>query len=343
MFLGHGGGGYGYSLNQTWLPEHGIGAVVLTNQQEHGFLHELLVRNSLELMLNKKQFYVIEPEKEVVKYKPVVELGEESLRKFEGNYEIYRGFFVSVSLEDGRLFLNTVGKSSELRPHSPTEFSMEDGVKISFELDEDGRPTSFLYLDSFRHAWYNDGHNDDPGPNEEEWEKHVGAYRAKYYGNYSYSSIIVKNGWLYLDFFGAYRLKHYRDNLYFTPEGEALTLNRDSINYRNIGLEKVDITVDDILDVYKVDKNSRLLYRNSLLSLAYAMLELEGIEPALTLLDMIVDLRPSIFTSKLEPGYFDYYNQMAAIYTSAMNSTMQKGVSRDSLNLTPGTRKRIQC
>jgi len=122
-----------------------------------------------------------------------------------------------------------------------------------------------------------------------------------------------------------------------------LTLNRDSINYRNIGLEKVDITVDDILDVYKVDKNSRLLYRNSLLSLAYAMLELEGIEPALTLLDMIVDLRPSIFTSKLEPGYFDYYNQMAAIYTSAMNSTMQKGVSRDSLNLTPGTRKRIQC
>jgi hypothetical protein len=74
--------------------------------------------------------------------------------------------------------------------------------------------------------------------------------------------------------------------------------------------------------------------------LAYAMLELEGIEPALTLLDMIVDLRPSIFTSKLEPGYFDYYNQMAAIYTSAMNSTMQKGVSRDSLNLTPGTRKR---
>lgn len=57
---------------------------------------------------------------------------------------------------------------------------------------------------------------------------------------------------------------------------------------------------------------SRLLHLGSLHSLAYALLETEEVDAALTLLDIIVDLNPSIFTSNLEPGYFDYYNQMGS-------------------------------
>jgi len=46
--------------------------------------------------------------------------------------------------------------------------------------------------------------------------------------------------------------------------------------------------------------------------LAYALLETEGVDAALKVLDLIVDLKPSVFTSNLEPGYFDYYNQMGS-------------------------------
>jgi hypothetical protein len=312
LFLGHGGGGYGYVLNQSWLPEHGVGVVVLTNQQEHGFLHVLLARKALELMLNAKHVDTPEPERREVKSKPTVEVEEESLRKLVGTYEIYRRPLVSISMEDGKLFLNSMDKSSELLPHSPTEFSTEEGIDVSFELDEDGSPISFLYLDNFVHAWYNYGLNDGPGPNKKDWEKYVEIYKAKIYGNYIYASISVKNGWLYLHFYGTHRLEHYRDKLYFTPEGEALVLKEDSINFRNISCEKVDITVEDVLNAHKVDKNSRLLYLGSLHSLAYALLETEGVDAALKVLDLIVDLKPSVFTSNLEPGYFDYYNQMGS-------------------------------
>ncbi len=264
------------------------------------------------MMLNAKHIDTPEPERRETRGKPFVELEEESLRKLVGTYEIYRRPLVSISLEDGKLFIISMDKSSEMLPHSPTEFSVEEGLDISFELNGDGKPISILYLNNFVHAWYNYGPNDGPGPNEKDWEKYVGIYRAKIYGNYIYASISVKNGWLYLVFYGTHRLEHYRDKLYFTPEGEALVLKEDSINFRNISCEKVDITVEDVLNAHKVDKNSRLLYHGSLHSLAYALLETEGIDAALKLLDLIVDLKPSVFTSNLEPGYFDYYNQMGS-------------------------------
>jgi CubicO group peptidase (beta-lactamase class C family) len=312
LLLSHGGGGYGYVLNQSWLPEHDVGVVVLTNQQEHGFLHVVLAQKALELMLNAKQVDAPEPGRRKVKRKPVVGVEVESLQKLVGTYKIYRGPFVSISMENGKPVLNSADKSSELLPYGPMEFSTEDGIDVTFELDGDGKPISFLNLNNFVHAWYNYGPNDGPGLNERDWGKHVGTYRAKIYGNYIYASISVKNGWLYLHFFGAHRLKHYGDKLYFTPEGEALVLKEDSINFRNISLERMDIAVQDILDVHKVDKNSRLLHLGSLHSLAYALLETKGVDAALTLLDIIVVLKPSVFTSNLEPGYFDYYNQIGA-------------------------------
>lgn len=40
--VGHNGGGYGYSTSQTWLPEKGLGVVVLTNQYNNdGYQHDL--------------------------------------------------------------------------------------------------------------------------------------------------------------------------------------------------------------------------------------------------------------------------------------------------------------
>ena len=42
MVVSHGGGGYGYLTTQKWIPEYGIGVVVLTNQVNHPDAHYVI-------------------------------------------------------------------------------------------------------------------------------------------------------------------------------------------------------------------------------------------------------------------------------------------------------------
>jgi hypothetical protein len=50
----HGGATFGYRSNMLWLPEHGVGAVILTNGDRGGVLHGQFQRKLLELLFDGK-------------------------------------------------------------------------------------------------------------------------------------------------------------------------------------------------------------------------------------------------------------------------------------------------
>jgi hypothetical protein len=52
--VAHGGATFGYHSNMLWLPEHGVGAVILTNGDLGGALHGQFQRKLLELLFDGK-------------------------------------------------------------------------------------------------------------------------------------------------------------------------------------------------------------------------------------------------------------------------------------------------
>ncbi len=48
----HGGDLFGYHSDMMWLPDHGVGAVILTNAQAGGIIRELLRRKLLEVVFD---------------------------------------------------------------------------------------------------------------------------------------------------------------------------------------------------------------------------------------------------------------------------------------------------
>jgi CubicO group peptidase (beta-lactamase class C family) len=50
--VGHGGATFGYYSDMMWLPEHGVGAVVLTNGEQGGTLHNQFQRRLLEVLFD---------------------------------------------------------------------------------------------------------------------------------------------------------------------------------------------------------------------------------------------------------------------------------------------------
>ena len=83
-----GGGGYGYSTMQAWLPECKIGVVVLANAGDIGFSDELaheVLRKMVEIK-NPSAASKIKGSNQNKSFAP--ESGD-ALRKFEGNYKTY--------------------------------------------------------------------------------------------------------------------------------------------------------------------------------------------------------------------------------------------------------------
>jgi CubicO group peptidase (beta-lactamase class C family) len=52
--VGHTGGIFGFQSNMMWLPEHGIGAVILTNSDRGAVIHALFQRKLLEVLFDGK-------------------------------------------------------------------------------------------------------------------------------------------------------------------------------------------------------------------------------------------------------------------------------------------------
>ena len=275
----HGGGGYGYNTSIQWVPEHNIGAVVLVNDSKHS-LPEKIMKRVLELL------YELQSQPEMKS------IDVADLRKLEGTYTTHRRSLYNAAVENNRLHIyQTNGLEYEIFPEDATNFVTRTGVKFKFNLDEEGNPISFdveAKLISFT-AKYNDGPNNKPGPNKMEWYDASGIYRFQADGRDCYLALTVLNGHLYLIQEDCLNLNHAENNLYFTADGEAILLEKESLLYRNIPAPKTDLDFDQLIESIRMDEIKYDRYRGTsdLVTILNAM---QGFGETLSFIEKLVGI-----------------------------------------------------
>jgi CubicO group peptidase (beta-lactamase class C family) len=237
----HGGLGYGISTHYRYLPEHGIGAVVLTNQSS---AHNApgLASQAIEMMLRAKLGRLPQKRSLAPTDRPVVNLDAARLRRLEGTYLLYEGLLYRFKVENGQLIHIIGSENLRLEARSQTEFT-SGSRKYTFLFDEQGRPRGVQILDPYYDPSFaensvvympvNDTPSDERGSNKREWSRHVGEYTGTFIGSSSEAEVKVKNGHLYLVWDGERRLFEHRPDLFFTADGEAVIFENDRLSIGN--------------------------------------------------------------------------------------------------------------
>jgi CubicO group peptidase (beta-lactamase class C family) len=230
--LYHGGGGYGYLTHQMWTPEYQVGVVVLTNLWSGG-LPSQTAWNVLQQMIDAKYGPVPRRGPAPFTNKPVITLETRLLQRLEGTYKPL-GNVVAFKVKKDGLYRVFETADVKLKAHSPTEFSSGD-AKYTFFLDEAGKPKGVQVLSSsgVQFMPYNDRPGEEAGPNKKEWQDFVGEYAGKLFGDTTKVSVMIKNGYLYLEGWGGLKLTEYKPGLFFTADGEAVIFQNDRMSLAN--------------------------------------------------------------------------------------------------------------
>jgi hypothetical protein len=226
--LYHTGGGYGYTSNLSWLPEHQIGVVVLANTS--GLTGNIPIpseiANQALLMMTQAKYGSALPDRPLPPSGgPIVSLQAEQLRRLEGTY-INTGSVETFKVEEGALFYIRGGSKVKLNAHSATKFTSNIHT-FNFHLDGAGKVRGVL-VQGWRNAGIfmsiNDRPDDPPGPNRPEWQAYVGEYTGKAWGATISRSVTVsiKNGYLSVKRNGWLKLTEYEPGLFFLPDGESV-------------------------------------------------------------------------------------------------------------------------
>jgi CubicO group peptidase (beta-lactamase class C family) len=240
MLLHHGGGGYGYSAMQKWMPEYQIGVVVLTNAAQGGA--DGVASKALLLMIEAKYGAAAETTPFKVTDSPVITLEAELLRRLQGTYW-YRGVLAVFKLEEESLYYIAGGVKLKLNPHSPTEFSTPGRqFKLTFDLAKDGRPKGVHILGSFGVGYFSvsERPDDEAGPNKREWQEYLGEYTAKLPRDTAMLKVEIEHGYLYLNGWQGSRLRltEYRPGIFFTADGEAVLFQNGRMSFISIQFQK---------------------------------------------------------------------------------------------------------
>jgi len=221
--LGHEGGGYGYSAGQRWVPAHGIGVVVLTNQGR-GSLGPGLAAGIIQLMLQAKLGRIPADSTPVA---PLAVHGvHPPLEPLVGTYKAPGGIAEFV-LRDQALRLVRGRDTLALTPVERRAFG-GPGITATFDAAADGsvRGVTVVAVD-FRsngvEYWpRNDSPTDPPGPGLPAWSTYVGEYEGRSYGAPVRTRFFLRNGYLYTSWGDGQRLQEREPGLFFTPEGESI-------------------------------------------------------------------------------------------------------------------------
>ena len=238
--MSHGGLGYGVSTHYRWLPEHGIGVVVLTNQ---GAAHNAprIAGRAIELLLGAKLGSSPRARETVsastaVKTAPEVVADVSSLRKLAGSYLLYERMLVRFEVSGGRLVRVTEPEQRALSARSATEFT--DGTRAyTFELDARGNPVGVRIVDpdydpssaenSVLYLAANMTGADAPGPGKTEWPRFAGRYVGHFIGAATEVRVVLRNGYLTID--GALRLHQDSDGRFLLADGELVELDGERL------------------------------------------------------------------------------------------------------------------
>jgi len=122
--VGHGGGIPGYITNESRVPEDDIDIVLLSNASDRSL--DDITKSIYAILYNKAY--------ELPKEKTVIQLPEETLKQYEGEYEIAPDFHVIMKIKDGELSATPTGQSEKIL-HAEKEdffFEKEEDVQVQF-------------------------------------------------------------------------------------------------------------------------------------------------------------------------------------------------------------------
>ena len=160
---------------------------------------------------------------------------------------------INIELKDQNLMFNYRGKEISLESHSECIFSSKVLPIIKFFKDDDGRPIKLKTIDStgkIEILDYDSGPLDEKGPNKEEWKKFSNLYRLDFSSFCFYSYTIIKNGYLHLlTTMGSkdFRLNEFRDNVFFTADGQDVVFEEDRMSMSSSIWVKDDVDVEKII------------------------------------------------------------------------------------------------
>ena len=104
----------------------------------------------------------------------------------------------------------------------------------------------------------------------------------------------VTNGYLYLTFEDDdLKLHQYSDEIYFTADGEALTLKKDVLNYKGISTKKINLDVEQVIETIKLNKDCLNAYYITVRHLSNVLYKTLGFNKALSFIDRTVEIDDS--------------------------------------------------
>ncbi len=246
---GHGGAGFGFLCELNWVPDIGVGVVVLTNSTDRATHVDISQRIIGELGSGSTEAPASLP--------PALTISKESLDRLVGEY-FGRGSDVAKVVLDGEnLAIVLAGDKHQARVVAPDQIILEEGPaaggrqlftakpreQFRFLSDDGGRPRYMQSMDDGYVRYRNEPFpSDQPIPLDPQWEA---KYRIRVSGA-TVTSVELRNdnGCPVLEPGTAsdlsLRLGRHRPGIYFCPTGEALDLIQTPPTYANIKLFKVE-------------------------------------------------------------------------------------------------------
>lgn len=236
LTLHHNGGGSGFGCVFRFYPEAQLGLGVLFNRGSGSAYKwgESLVNEILTRRYGAYQSRVR------IEDLPAAKVAPESLGEFVGNW-LGRESSTEFRIKDGLIIK---GENGDVPVHftSPREMAIANkgpgGNTLQLTYFPAERTTAHIESAfSFGHLDYNDGPNDPPGPNREEWNAFLGTYWVYFWNKPAYQVIIHRqNGYLYLD--GIRLVNEFEPGLFFTSDGEAVDFRKGVPTWKNTPLRR---------------------------------------------------------------------------------------------------------
>ncbi len=236
--LNHTGGGFGFGCVFRFYPQARLGWIAMFNRQV-GAAYQW--GSALTDAVLIQRYGKRNAKTRIEDFAPAM-LPREELQKFVGNW-IGNGFTSDFKLNEGTLVTRRGNVDVAVRVISPddivipNESPVRDATKMHYFHASYAGTAHMESALGDGNLDYNDGPNDLPGPNKEEWDRYVGDYWVDYWGKPTNRvNVRRKNGYLYLN--EVRLVDELEPALFFTSDGEAVDFRHDPPTWRNIPLRR---------------------------------------------------------------------------------------------------------
>ncbi|MCW3094272.1 MAG: beta-lactamase, partial [Ferruginibacter sp.] len=134
--VGHGGGIHGFTTNIARIPEDDVCIVLLSNASD-GSIGEI-TKNIFAILYNKE--YTLPKER------VAIQLPEEKLKQYTGEYEVQPSLHVIITVKDGHLLASPTGQTPKILFAEKEDlfFEKTEDVQLQFTRNDKSEVDSFI-------------------------------------------------------------------------------------------------------------------------------------------------------------------------------------------------------